>query len=141
MEFHSIDELADASREKLTSIPTIGPKIADSIISFFKQEENQSVIEKLGRAGVKLEEKVVKTENLPLAGQEFVITGTLEAFSRQEAEARIKVLGGTAKDNVTRKTNYLVVGAAPGSKLVRAQELGIRQLSEDEFIRLLRQTN
>jgi len=140
-EFHSINELADASREKLTSILTIGPKIADSIISFFKQEENRRIIEKLGRAGVKLEGKVVKAENLPLAGQEFVITGTLEAFSRQEAEAKIKALGGTAKDNVTRKTNYLVVGAAPGSKLIRAQELGIRQLSEDEFLHLLRQTN
>jgi len=138
-EFHSIDELAGAFGERLTSIPTIGPKIADSIISFFTQEENRSIIEKLRKAGVKLEEKVAKTEELPLAGQEFVITGTLEAFTRQEAGARIEVLGGTAKDNVTRKTNYLVVGTDPGSKLVRAQELGTRQLSEEEFLRLLRQ--
>ena len=70
---------------------------------------------------------------------EFVITGTLKSFPRTEAEERIKALGGTAKDNVTRKTTYLVVGPEPGSKLARAQELGIKQLTEEEFLRLLEQ--
>ena len=122
------------------SIPTVGPKIADSVITFFRQEENHRIIDRLRQAGVRLEEKAVKVEELPLAGQEFVITGTLEAFSRQEAEARIKALGGTAKDNVTKNTTYLVVGAAPGSKLARAQALGIRQLNEAEFLNLIKQT-
>jgi len=138
-EFHSLEALANASRERLMSIPTIGPKIADSIIAFFRQEENRRIIDRLRKAGVRLEEEVAKPEELPLAGQEFVITGRLEAFSRQEAEARVKALGGTTGSSVTKKTTYLVVGADPGSKLARAQELGTKQLTEEEFLRLLEQ--
>jgi len=140
-QFHSIDKLANASREELLSIPTIGPKIADSIIAFFKEEENRRIIERLREAGVRLEEEAVRAEELPLAGEEFVITGRLETLSRQEAEARIKALGGTAKSDVTRKTTYLVAGAEPGSKLARAQALGIKQINEEEFLRLLEQRN
>ncbi len=135
--FSSIDKLANASTEELMFIPTVGPKIADSIVAFFKQKENRDIIERLREAGVRLEEEMVKPEELPLVGQEFVITGRLEAFSRQEAEARVKALGGATKDNVTRQTTYLVVGAEPGSKLARAQSLGTKQLTEEEFLRLL----
>jgi DNA ligase (NAD+) len=137
--FHSLDKLASASRDELMEVEAIGPKIADSIMAFFHEEANKKIIERLKKAGVRLEEKV-KTEKLPLAGLEFVVTGRLEAFSRQEADARIKALGGTAKDNVTRKTNYLVVGADPGgNKLSKAQELGTKQINEDELLRLLEQ--
>jgi len=135
--FNSIDKLADASSEELMSIPTIGPKIADSLVAFFRQKENRDIIKRLRKAGVRLEKEGVKAEALPLTGMEFVITGTLKAFSRQEAETRIKALGGTAKDNVTRNTTYLVVGAEPGSKLARAQALGTKQLTEEEFLHLL----
>ena len=138
--FGSIDKLANAAKEELLSIPTVGPKIADSVVAFFRQEENKKIIERLRKAGVRLEAEVAKPEELPLAGQEFVITGRLEAFSRQEAETRIKDRGGTAKDNVTRNTDYLVVGTDPGgSKLARAQALGTKQLTEEELLRLLRQ--
>jgi len=138
--FGSMDKLANASREELMSIPTIGPKIADSIVAFFRQKENKKIIERLKKAGVRLEEKVAKPEELPLAGLEFVITGRLEAFAREEAEARIKALGGTTKDNITRKTTYLVIGDEPGgTKLTRAQELGTKTLNEEEFIKLLKQ--
>jgi len=140
-QFGSIDRLANASQEELLSIPTVGPKIAESIITFFRQEENRRIIERLKEAGVRLEEEAIKPQELPLAGQEFVVTGRLEAFSRQEAEARIKALGGTAKSDVTRKTTYLVVGADPGSsKLARAQELGIERIDEKEFRRRVGQT-
>ena len=135
--FDSIDRLQNASSEELLSIPTVGPKIADSIIAFFGQAENKKIIKRLRDAGVRLEEEAVRPEELPLAGQEFVITGRLETSSRQEAEARIKALGGITKDNVTNKTTYLVVGADPGSKLARAQELGTKQLTEEEFRKLL----
>jgi DNA ligase (NAD+) len=135
--FGSMDKLANASREELMSIPTVGPKIADSIIAFFREKENRKIIERLKQAGVKLEEKIVKPEELPLAGLEFVITGRLEAFSRQEAEARIKALGGSTGSSVTKKTTYLVVGADAGSKLAKAQELGTKQLTEEELLRLL----
>lgn len=136
--FHSIDELAKASGEQLMEIPSIGPKIADSIVAFFRQEQNRNIIEKLRRAGVRLEEKKAEAKELPLTGMEFVITGRLESFTRQEAEAKIKALGGRAGSDVTRKTNFLVVGADPGSKLARAQALGIKQLGEAEFLELLR---
>ncbi len=137
--FGSIDKLANASKDKLDSIEGIGGKIAESIVTFFRQEENRDIIERLRAAGVRLEEAAFKPEKLPLSGQEFVLTGRLEALSREEAEERIKALGGTAKDNVTRQTSYVVVGAEPGSKLARAQTLGIKQLTEEEFLHLLEQ--
>ncbi len=136
--FSNIDELSDASREKLMTIPGVGPKIADSIVAFFRQEENRRIIQRLKEAGVNPQEEKAEAPALPLTGMEFVITGRLEAFSRPEAEARIKALGGTAKDNVTRNTTFVVVGADPGgSKLTRAQALGTRQLTEKEFLRLI----
>jgi DNA ligase (NAD+) len=140
--FSSIDyddpkSLANASRDDLSNISTIGPKIADSIVAFFKTEENRRIIERLKKAGVNPKAERAKLEELPLAGKEFVITGRLEAFSRQEAEARIKALGGTAKSDVTKKTTYLVVGADPGSKLAHAQALGTKQLTEEQLLKLL----
>lgn len=135
--FGSIDVLSKASRDELMTIEAIGPKIADSILAFFRQEENRQIIQGLKEAGVKMAEKA-KAEALPLDGKEFVITGRLEAFSRQEAEEKIKALGGTAKDNVTKKTTYIVVGADPGgTKLAKANELGTPQIDEKKLINLL----
>jgi len=139
-QFHSIDRLAKASQEELSAIPSIGPKIAESIVAFFRQKGNRRIIKKLRKARVKLEREKVeeaKPEELPLAGLEFVLTGKLESFSRSEAEAKIKALGGKASSDVTRKTSYVVVGADPGSKLAKAEKLGIKTLSEAEFLKLL----
>jgi DNA ligase (NAD+) len=138
--FPSIDALAKATEDELTDIPSIGPKIAQSILAFFRQAGNKKIIEKLRKAGVKLEEKKVKAKDLPLAGLEFVITGTLNSWARLQAEGKIKALGGKAGSDVTRKTNYLVVGADPGSKLARAQALGTETLTESEFLKLLKQS-
>jgi len=138
--FGRIDNLAKASEEDLSTIPSIGPKIAEGIVTFFRQKGNKRIIKKLRRAGVRLErEKVEKArpEELPLAGLEFVLTGKLESFPRSEAEAKIKALGGKAGSDVTRKTSYVVVGADPGSKLAKAEKLGIKTLSEAEFLELL----
>jgi len=141
--FDSIDALAKASEEELSAIPSIGPKIAEGILAFFRQEGNRQIIEKLRKAGVKLEREKVKkvgeglVPSLPLAGLEFVLTGKLESFSRPEAEARIKALGGKAGSDVTRRTSYVVVGADPGSKLAKAEKLGTKTLSEAEFLELL----
>jgi DNA ligase (NAD+) len=137
--FTSINELARASKEQLQEIPSIGPKIADSILAFFRQKQNQKIIDKLRKAGVKLEAEKAKRGGLPLAGLDFVITGRLETFPREVAEAKIKELGGKAGSDVTRKTNYVVVGADPGSKLARAQALGTKTLTEKEFLELLKQ--
>ncbi|GAI02029.1 unnamed protein product [marine sediment metagenome] len=140
--FSSIGDLAKASQEDLLSLPSIGPKIADSIVAFFRQERNRQIIEKLRKAAVRLEREKVeeaKPEELPLAGLEFVLTGKLESFTRPEAEAKIKALGGKAGSDVTKETSYLIVGADPGSKLAKAQKLGIKALSETEFLKLLNQ--
>ena len=139
--FKDLDDLGNASREKLMTVPSIGPKIADSIIAFFHEEENKKILEKLRQAGVWPQQELVK-EGLPLSGKEFVITGTLKAFSREEAHNRIKALGGTAKDNVTKNTTYLVMGEDPGeNKLIRARALGTEQINEEKFLAILGQKN
>ena len=138
--FNNLDALAKATKEQLSSISAIGPKIAGSVTAFFDSEENIGVIDRLRKAGVQLEEEIARPEEQPLLGQEFVITGRLNRFTRQEAEARIKALGGTTRSDVTGKTTYLVAGVDPGSKLGRARALGIRQLTEDEFRSLIGKT-
>jgi DNA ligase (NAD+) len=135
--YPGMDKLAKASRDELMQVSAVGPKIADSIVGFFKQPENLEIIQRLKDAGVKLEEAAAAPQDLPLSGKEFVLTGKMESFPRPEAEARIKELGGTAKDNVTRKTDYVVYGADPGSKLARARELGIQTIEEKEFLKLI----
>ena len=139
--FGSIDRLAKASTEELLEVPTIGPKIADSIYAFFRQEANRRIIDKLRKSGVRLEEEAVGRIERPLLGQEFVVTGRLEAFPRSEAEARIKELGGSVGSSVTRKTTYLVMGAEPGSKLEKARALGTNLLNEEDFLRLLEEAH
>jgi len=141
-QFHSIDQLAEASQEELSALPSIGPKIAESIVAFFRQEGNRRIIEKLREKNVgqglgKRKAKAIKPKKLPLAGLEFVLTGKLDSFSRTEAEAKIKALGGKAGSDVTKKTSYVVVGTDPGSKLAKAEKLGIKTLSEAEFLKLL----
>lgn len=136
--FDSIDELANATEQRLMTVPSIGPKIAASVAAFFRQEENLRIIEKLRKADVKLAKEKAEAKELPLTGVEFVVTGTLAKYTREEAEGKIKALGGTTKDNVTRKTRYLVVGADPGgTKLERARELGTKRINEEEFLRIL----
>jgi DNA ligase (NAD+) len=137
-EFRTIDALSGATVEELERIPSIGAKIADSIVAFFKQAENQDIIRRLKEAEV-FPEPTTTTEpaTLPLSGKEFVITGRLEAFSRPEAEAKVKDLGGMAKGNVTRQTDYVVTGSDPGSKRDRAIELGIPIIDEKKFLEML----
>jgi len=137
-EFGSLDTLASATPERLLKIPAVGPKIAKSLVVFFRQEENRDLIKRLKKAIPKVKEREeVRPGTLPLESQEFVITGQLESLTREEAEAKIRALGGIAKDTVTKKTRYVVVGADPGSKLVKAQALGITELDEAAFQRLL----
>ena len=138
--FGDIDALASASLEELQEIPTIGPKIAESIVAFFGEESNRRVIEKLRKAGVNLKSDTQRHIGpLPLARKQFVVTGKLQAFSRQQAEAAIKALGGSVGSSVSRKTDYLVVGEEPGSKLEKAQSLGTTILDEEGFLSLLKE--
>ena len=141
--FASVEDLGSASEEDLTEIQGIGPKIAASIAAWFLEPANLRVVEKLRRAGVRLEQDALPaavaaaTEDAPFSGLTFVVTGTLSAFSRSDAEARIKKLGGKVTSSVTKKTSYVVVGASPGSKAATAQKLGARILDEGAFLSLL----
>ncbi|RJO62229.1 MAG: NAD-dependent DNA ligase LigA [Dehalococcoidia bacterium] len=139
--FDSLDLLSHASEEDLMRVPSVGSKIASSIVAFFKNKENQKIIEKLEKAGVntRAEASQTKVGTQTLAGQEFVITGKLEKYSRETAEELICAQGGAAKSDVTKKTNYLVVGLEPGSKLAKARALGIKEISESELLAMLGQ--
>jgi DNA ligase (NAD+) len=135
--FGSIDKLSQSTAEELMTAPTIGPKIAESIVAFFRQESNRKVIEKLRQAGVRMREEAARPRELPLAGKEFVVTGKLESCTRTEAEARIRELGGLVGSSVSKKTDFLVVGADSGSKRDRALELGTTILNEKQFLDML----
>jgi DNA ligase (NAD+) len=137
--YNSVDALSRAGLEELLGIPSIGPKVSDGILAFFRQPQNTAIIEKLRRAGVKMESVEAVRGDLPFSGLEFVITGKLEASGRQELEAKIRALGGRPGADVTKKTNYLVVGSDPGSKLARAKSLGIKILNENEFLDMLKE--
>lgn len=134
--FGDMDRLAGASAQELLSIPSIGTKIAESIVAFFHEENNIRIIHRLKNAGINMVSKE-KGKDKPLSGKEFVITGRLESLSRSEAEARIKAIGGHLKSDITKKTNWLVVGTDPGSKLERSRVLGVEQLTEKEFLEML----
>ena len=135
----NLDQLAETTQDQLTEISGIGPKIAESIVAYFGVPHNLQVIEKLRRAGVQLEHKliVVSPDQQPLLGLTFVVTGTLSALPRREAESKIKALGGGVTSSVTGKTNYLVVGESPGSKLEAAQRLDTPVLDETAFMEFL----
>lgn len=137
--FGSIDTIAGASVDELRTVREIGPIVASAIHQFFSMPETQQLLKKLSDGGVGF--PVLKTDATgprPLAGQTFVLTGTLTSMKREEAQARIESLGGRVAGSVSKKTNYVVAGADAGSKLEKARELGITVWDEDKFTRELK---
>ncbi|RKZ24464.1 DNA ligase (NAD(+)) LigA [bacterium] len=133
--FKSIDKLKEATFEELASIEGIGPIMAKSIVNFFREKKNLEVLEKLRRAGVKMEEEE-KKEGV-LAGKTFVFTGALSKYSRHEAQEKVIALGGKVSSSVSRNTDYVVVGENPGSKYEKAKKLGIKIINEEEFLKMI----
>ncbi|MFO7152906.1 MAG: NAD-dependent DNA ligase LigA [Bacillota bacterium] len=131
--FGSISELEKATYEDLIKVPEIGDKIAESILAFFRQEQVRDLLARLKAAGVNMEAKKREEGPRPLEGLTFVLTGTLEKYTRQQAKELIEELGGRVTGSVSKKTDYVVVGKDPGSKYENALKLGIKILNEAEF--------
>ena len=135
--YRSLDALAAAGEEDLVEAEDVGPKVAESILFFFAQKENRELVRRLRESGVEDKASEGPAGPKPLAGEVFVITGTLSAMTRDEARALLEGLGAEVGSSVTRKTTGLIIGDAPGSKLDRARELGVRIIEEREFLKLV----
>lgn len=136
--FGSLDALMAADREALAAVDGIGPTIADAIVEWFAVDWHVDVVRRWREAGVRLTDPdAVAATDGPLAGLSIVVTGTLDGFSREEAQAAILAAGGRAASSVSRKTAYVVVGANPGSKAGKAEQLGVPVLDEAGFRQLL----
>lgn len=135
-QFAVLERFSQAAYEELTAVPDVGPVVAASIIDWFSKPYHQKLLEKFKNAGVEIQ-SVDIPKGGPLSGKTFVVTGTLETMSRDQAKERIRALGGTVSESVSKKTSYVVVGSDPGSKAERARKLGVRILEEEEFTAML----
>ncbi|MCK4601887.1 MAG: NAD-dependent DNA ligase LigA, partial [Phycisphaerae bacterium] len=139
--FSDIDAIAAAPQEQLTRIDEVGPAIAASISEFFRSASGRGAVRRLKAAGVRMtaEKRKAAAAAGALAGKTVVVTGELERFSRKEAQDAIKAAGGRVAASVSKKTDFVVVGVAPGSKADRARALGVEMIDEAEFCKRLTQ--
>ncbi len=139
-EFGSIDALSEASEEAIDNVPGIGPEIAASVFAYFRQPKNQALLDRLRSAGLPFHgaPKPKPAASEFFSGKTFVLTGTLNTMTRDEAKEKIESRGGKVAGSVSKKTNYVVAGAEAGSKLQKAEELGVKILTEEEFLQELK---
>jgi DNA ligase (NAD+) len=136
--FGSLDAIAEADEEKLQEAEEVGPKVSESIRQFFHERRNRELVERLRQAGLTFEHQIKKKKAVgPLAGKVFVLTGSLPNLARDDAKARIEAAGGKVTGSVSKKTDYVVAGADPGSKLDKANSLGVQVIGEPELLGLL----
>ncbi|MBI2113244.1 MAG: NAD-dependent DNA ligase LigA, partial [Candidatus Wildermuthbacteria bacterium] len=135
--FDSIEKLQQASLENLKEVPDIGEVVAESIASWFKVQEHRTLIQELKQAGVRILRSVLASAAGKLDGTTFVLTGSLESMTRDEAKEKIRKLGGSVSESISSKTDYVVAGKDPGSKMQKAKELRVKILSEKEFLPLV----
>jgi DNA ligase (NAD+) len=137
--FGDVDRLLDASQEEILEVEGIGPDRAEAIAEWFSDEQNRTLVAELRELGLRFEigeeEKPIEG---PLTGSQYVITGTLESFSREEAKTALEALGAKVSDNVSKKTTGIFVGESPGSKVAKAQKAGVPILSEEELRKLVK---
>jgi DNA ligase (NAD+) len=135
--FHALEAIAAATEEELAQVPDVGPVVAAAIAKWFAKPYNRALLKKFAKAGVHIERAKGPAKGV-LSGKTFVVTGTLGSMSREEAEDKIRALGGHASGSVSKETDYVVVGADPGSVKVRAaKNYGTKRLDEAEFLRML----
>jgi DNA ligase (NAD+) len=137
LHFNSIDSLMKASAKEIESVPEIGPRISESIKTYFENEDNLLIIKKLKEAGLVFESMQSENVSDELKDKSFVLTGTLSSLTRDEAKDKIIAKGGKVVSSVSAKTDYVVVGESAGSKLDKAKKLGIKILDEYEFLKLI----
>lgn len=136
--FPSIDKLSKATFDEISSIRGIGPIVAESAINFFKDKENRGLIERLKKIGLRFSEDIIKNTNQPLINKSFVLTGGLKNYTREQASEIIMNLGGNVSSAVSKKTDYVLAGTEPGSKYDKAKTLGVKIISEDDFIKMIK---
>ena len=134
--FGSLSVLMGSEQEELSEIDQIGPTMAESIYEYFRDPENRSVIEKLLATGVQPEQPKARRSD-KLAGKIFVVTGTLENLSRQQAEQAIRQAGGKSSSSVSKKTDFVLAGENPGSKLDKSRKLGVEVINEKQFLKMI----
>ncbi|MBI4143207.1 NAD-dependent DNA ligase LigA, partial [Candidatus Uhrbacteria bacterium] len=117
-----------------------GPTVADAILAWFHDKDNRKGIDRRHAVGVRITISRLTTHDSRLSGQSFVFTGELESLSRDEAKELVRAHGGDVSESVSRKTAYVVVGAEPGSKFTKAEQLGVRILDEPDFLRMVNAT-
>jgi len=135
--FASIDEMINASEEEISSIHEIGPSISSSVKNFFTDKHNLKVIQRLKEHNLNFKSEKKVARQTSFMGKIFVLTGTFSKFSREEAEEKISNFGGKPVSSVSKKTNFVLVGENPGSKLTKAQALGVQVINEKEFVKML----
>jgi DNA ligase (NAD+) len=135
--FGTLDAIMEAGRDELLEIEGFGGIMADSVVDYFRKPESRELVERLRAAGVNMESQKTTVDDR-FAGKTFVLTGTLPTYKRSEAAALIEQYGGTVSGSVSKKTDYLLAGESAGSKLDKANALGVTVLSEDEFNDMIR---
>ncbi len=133
--FDSLEELSNATIERLKKIEGIGEEVARSIVEYFRNPKSKEIIEKLKKAGVNMKSKEKRFD--VLKGLSFVVTGSLKNFSREQVKEFIEILGGRVSESVSRKTDYLIVGENPGSKYEKAKKYKVKTISEEEFLKMV----
>jgi DNA ligase (NAD+) len=136
--FGSLDAIAEADEETLQQAEEVGPKVSESIRQFFHERRNRELMERLREAGLTFTHAVRKKKAGALTDKIFVLTGTLPNLAREEAKSRIEAAGGKVTGSVSKKTDYVVAGADAGSKLTKANELGVPVISEQDLVAMLK---
>ncbi len=137
--FRTLEKIGEASLEELQNVPDVGPIVAQSIYDWFQKPYNKNILSKFKKAGVHIVEEKETKESTKLAGKTFVLTGTLESLGRDEAQDKIRELGGDVSSSVSKNTDYVVAGSEPGSKYAQAQKLRVKIIDEKEFLKMVKE--
>ncbi len=135
--FGTLEKVMKAPQETLSTVPDVGTRVAESIFEYFGNKKNQELVQQLQQNGIKFQAPSSKIQSQKLKGKTFVITGTLESFSRDELKDKIRQLGGNLSGSVSKKTDYVIVGDNPGSKFGKAKELGVEIIDEIRLLKLI----